>query len=99
MSERSGTAGLGVGDLNGDGLDDVVWADEMTHRVRVFFQTPAGEFEELEESREPTFVNHPTHIRIADMDGDGHKDIVLMYHYLTGDDTRSGGLRVFRTVR
>ena len=51
---------IAVGDLNGDGLDDVVWADESTHRVRVFFQTAAGEFEELDPAREPVFVNHPT---------------------------------------
>ena len=87
---------IAAGDLNGDGLDDVVWADESTHRVRVFFQTAAGEFEELDPAREPVFVNHPTCLRIADVDGDGHKDVVLMYQYLTGDETRAGGFRVFR---
>ena len=87
---------IAVGDLNGDGLDDVVWADEFSHRVRVFFQTPAGEFEELPEGREPTFVNHPTCMKIGDVDGDGRQDVVLMYQYLTGDETRAGGFRVFR---
>ena len=87
---------IAVGDLNGDGLDDVVWADEVAGRIRVFFQTAEGEFEELAADREPTFVNHPTCLRIADMDGDGRADVVLMYQYLTGDETRAGGFRVFR---
>ena len=64
--------------------------------MRVFFQTPEGEFEELPSDREPTFVNHPTSLRIADFDGDGHNDVALMYQYLTGDETRAGGFRVFR---
>lgn len=89
---------IAAGDLNGDGLDDVVWADESTHKVRVLFQTPAGEFEELEAAREPSFTNHPTSLRIGDVDGDGRPDVAMMYQYLTEDETKSGGLRVFRTL-
>jgi hypothetical protein len=87
---------IAAGDLNGDGLDDIVWADEASHKVRVFFQTPDGEFEELDPAREPTFVNHPTCLRVGDVDGDGRLDVVLMYQYLTEDETKAGGLRVFR---
>jgi len=87
---------IAVADLNGDGLDDVVWGDESAKRLRVFFQTPAGEFEELAASREPSFENHPASIRIADVDGDGKPDVVMMYTYFTPDETKLGGFRVFR---
>lgn len=89
---------LAAGDLNLDGLDDIVWADESTHKVRVFFQTAAGEFEELAAARQPSFVNHPTSLRIGDADGDGRPDVAMMYQYLTEDETKAGGFRVFRTL-
>jgi hypothetical protein len=90
--------GIGVGDLNGDGLDDVVWADDTNHRLRIFLQKPDGGFDELDEALEPAFENHSTCVRVADVDGDGIKDIVLMYETFTGGKTRSGGLRFFRNL-
>ncbi len=69
-----------------------------SHRVRVFFQTKGGEFEELAEALQPTFVNAASAVRIADVDGDGRPDIVLMLHYLTGHETRAGGFRFFRNL-
>lgn len=90
--------GLGVGDLNGDGLDDVAWADDSTGRLRVFFQTAEGDFEELDAELQPRFVNHSMSVRVVDVDRDGKKDLVLMYEFRTTDKTRAGGLRFFRNL-
>lgn len=90
--------GIGVGDLDGDGLDDVVWADVSTGRVRPFFQTPKGEFEELDPALQPRFVNHSMSVKVVDVDRDGRNDIVLMYEFRTTDKSRAGGLRFFRNA-
>ena len=90
--------GIGVGDLNGDGLDDVALGDDSVGRVRVFFQTPAGDFEELDPELQPKHVNRSMSVKIVDVDGDGKNDIVLMYEYRTAAKTRAGGLRFFRNA-
>lgn len=98
VDQGTESAGVAAGDLNGDGLDDVVWGDDAVGRIRVFFQTPAGEFEELAEDAQPRYPNHSTSVKIVDVDKDGRNDIVFMYQFLTTDKTRAGGLRFFRNA-
>ena len=76
----------------GTGSTTSSWRTGSTNKVRVFFQTPAGEFEELDPALEPSFVNFPTAIRIADVDGDGRPDIVLMLQYMTVSETKERGV-------
>ncbi len=90
--------GIGIGDLNGDGLDDVAWGDDVAGRIRVLFQRKDGGFEELAPELQPKYPNHSMSIRIADVDRDGRNDIVLMFEFRTSDRSRAGGLKFFRNL-
>lgn len=68
---------LAMGDLDGDGLDDIVFPDSEERRLKIFFQQPDGSFAEAREADEPALDAPGQCARLADIDRDGRLDIVL----------------------
>jgi hypothetical protein len=66
-----------MGDLDGDGLDDIVFPDSEERRLKIFFQQPDGSFVEAAESEEPALDSPGQCVRLADIDRDGRLDVVL----------------------
>jgi hypothetical protein len=66
-----------VGDLNGDGLPDLVTANFQSNNLSVFFQTGGGAFNPTATRlSDGARTNGSFHVEIGDMDGDGDLDIV-----------------------
>jgi hypothetical protein len=93
--DKASVSALAMGDLDGDGLDDVVFADNEKRRVRVFFQQPDGGFTELDEAEEPAFESPGQALRLADIDGDGRLDIVLSRTVASTVPSEVGGWNVY----
>jgi len=81
------TAALAIGDLNGDGRNDVAVVttdrddpanDNMLH---VFVQTPTGT---LERSARYFIGGRPTSVAVGDLNGDGRADVVVGNNSLIG---------------
>ncbi|MEP6470387.1 MAG: VCBS repeat-containing protein [Acidobacteriota bacterium] len=69
--------GLAMGDLDGDGLDDIIFPDSEERRLRIFFQQADGSFAEANEKDEPALDSPGQCVRLADIDRDGRLDLVL----------------------
>lgn len=77
----SGPLGVSAGDFNGDGLADVVVANQMEDSVTVFVGDGSGAFPEVHTFDADAL---PTAARIGDVTGDGIADIVVVNE---GSDT------------
>jgi hypothetical protein len=88
-----------MGDLDGDGLDDVVFADSEVNRLRIFFQKPDGSFVEMAEAEEPQLDSPGQCLRLADLDGDGRLDILLSKTVASYRPGEQGGWSVYLNRR
>jgi hypothetical protein len=69
---------VAVGDIDGDGRDDIALAALKTG-VRVFLQLQDGEFYEEKSGKELDIGGaYPSDIRIADLNGDGRGEVIVM---------------------
>jgi hypothetical protein len=90
---------VAMGDLDGDGLDDVVFPDNEVGRIRVFLQTKDGRFAEIPAAQEPPIDSPAQCVRIADVDGDGKPDLVVAKTVAASTSNAHGGWTVYRNVR
>ena len=90
---------IAMGDLDADGLDDIVFPDSEERRLKIFFQTPDGSFLEADERDEPALDSPGQCARLADLDGDGKLDIVLAKTVTSARPQDVGGWDVYLNRR
>ncbi len=97
LSTGNLTPSVAIGDLNGDGLPDVVAADYDSNgnngQVTIFLQNPAGPGTFLPAV---TFAAgaQPQAVRIADVNGDGLPDLVVANRGPGSDNTGAAGVSI-----
>jgi hypothetical protein len=75
---------MGFGDINGDGVVDLVAADAMSATIYVFLGDNTGKFT-LSATLSPYYFTGLTRTYLFDVNGDGHLDIVV--NDLAGGET------------
>ncbi|WNJ17662.1 VCBS repeat-containing protein [Pontibacter sp. G13] len=67
---------LAVGDLNGDGWDDVVLGGSAGRAPQVYAQSKSGDFTEIAQQWPETFIaTENQSLALLDLNGDGHLDL------------------------
>ncbi|MEO8430527.1 MAG: VCBS repeat-containing protein [Acidobacteriota bacterium] len=86
---------VAMGDVNGDGLDDVVFPDSDLKKVRVFLQGADGSFGEIPADQEPAIDSPAQCVRLADVNGDGRVDLVVAKTIASTSPADPGGWSIY----
>ena len=65
---------IAIGDVNGDGVNDIVTSDNESNKIYLFLMNKKGS---VLSSSPITVGNHPKGVAIADLNGDGKCEIVV----------------------
>ncbi len=77
MVSREGPA-LAVGDINGDGLEDVFFGGAKRRKSKIYYQTQGGRFEENTPwVIEKDSIYEDVDAQLGDMDNDGDLDLIV----------------------
>lgn len=69
--------GLAVGDVNGDGLEDLYLCQQGGLPNRLFLQNSDGTMRDYSEESKTNYLDYCAAALIADLDNDGDKDLVI----------------------
>jgi hypothetical protein len=72
-----GHTGLAIGDVNGDGLDDLYVCQESGLPNRLFVQLPDGSAEDVSAAWGVDWLDETRSALLVDLDNDGDQDLVL----------------------
>ena len=75
-AEYGNPYGVAVGDMNGDGLQDIVFTYFYASKIGILLQKPDGT---LEPEISYDSFHDPEAVRIADLNNDGKKDIIVLH--------------------
>jgi len=77
----TGLQGMAIGDVNGDGLDDIYYCAEGGLPNRLFLQKPDGSVEDASASSGADILDPGRSALLLDLDNDGDQDIVISAAY------------------
>ena len=77
MLTRFGTPGIALGDVNGDGLDDLYLCQEWGLPNRLFIQNPDGTLRDVSKSWGVDWLEDSRSVLLVDLDNDGDQDLVV----------------------